>query len=277
MSLTVPREDRSTILSAQFTALPQVRHIRVPGDAYYEVLGLQAVDDARASGQPASGYRLMISDSGSANNRWFLNPIVSDLVFGRPANPRQLRTPIILAPNTVITLEATATDLTTAFNRFDVALWTVRRYQMSANEYAARRQRPYFVYNTSENVDVTGSTGFTSVLQIHSDSDFQVQSLCGVGIFNRISGGSGLSDWGAVRVQITDLSSDKRFFENPMGWFQVVGQPDVWMGPNRLLSPMVFRRQSQIQVDVIVDTNESADVGIWRDIQIGFEGYKIKD
>lgn len=276
--ITVPREDHFFIQSAQIESLPDVVDIQFGGDAYFEITNLQAIDDNRVDTLPASGYRVMIRETGSNHGQWMNTPLVSDLIFGVAGNPRRLRTPIILTPNTVVQVNCTATQLTTTYNRFDIALWGVKRYQMSAKEYAVRRQRPYFVYATPVPQSVVTTTGFSQTIQIATDADFVVQNMVGVGIFNRISGGAGLIDWGAVRLQITDLSAgSKTFFQNPMGWFQVVGQHDVWMGSNRLLSPMVFRRNSQIRVDLTIDTSESSDVGTWRDIQIGFEGYKLKD
>lgn len=277
--ITKPREDQFFIYSARATDIPQRLLIEFDGDSYFEVTHLKASDDARNPSNPASGYRIQIVEQGQNGDRWFNNRIVSDLIFSQGANPRALRNPVVLPPNAVLLIEIEGTDLSTAYNRFDIALWGIKRYHMTAEEFARRRQRPYYVYATRPDIDIQGTTGFSEVIQIRPDSDFVVQTICGVGAFNRISGGSSgnFSDFAGVRIQITDLSINETYFQNPMPWFTVVGQPDFWWGPNRLLSPMTFRRLSQIKVDVTIDTADVADIGLWKDIQVGFEGYKIKD
>jgi len=276
--ITTPREDRTHFYPARFTAQAQSQIIEMDGDAFHEVTSLYAADDdspaGLASTLPTSSYRLQVRDIGQNGGTWFNTPVISNLVFGNAANPRTLRAPIVLPPNAVLQIESSAGALTPDYNRFDVCLWGVKRYQMSAQEFAEKRQRPYFVYATTLPQTVAGTAGFRQTIQIATDADFVVQTLLGAGVFATTGT---LADFSAVRVQIRDLSAGKQFFQNPMGWFQVFGEPDIWMGPNRLLSPMIFKRMSQIEVEVTIDTDDVASISTFSDVQVGFEGYKIKD
>lgn len=276
------QEDKFFIHSLQLTAAAPTRGmIQIDGDAFYEIFAIMAIDDAQTANAPRSGYMVDITELSANGGKWWNTPVMSNMAFGLAANPRYLRTPIIVAPNTSLLVEITAAAVSTpSYNRFDVALWGTKRYQMSAEEFAARRQRPYFLY-THVPQTITSPTGFTQDIQIATDGDFVVQQITSSGVFNQTTAGTSgslnTSDINGVYARFRDLSSNKEFMQNPIPWMHLTGQPDFWMGPNRLLSPLVFRRNSLIQLSVTVDTNDVANVGTYQSMQIGFEGYKIKD
>lgn len=254
------------------TALPSSKAIIIEPDSYYEIHRLLAQDDGRGLSLPGSAFAVQVIEN--ENKTWFSDFVQTDLLFWAGANPGQLRTPIILAPNTALRIDAKDTGLSGAYVRLDLALEGIKRASITPQQYAELRQRPYFAYVTPAGQNITAGSSLSLQVKIAGDAAFVVESLLGVGIYNNASGSG--AEWAGVRVQITNLSdSNRTFYRNPTGWYQVFGQRDLWMGGNKLLSPMVFRKNDVIQVDITTDTSE-ATPGSWKNIQVAFEGYKVQ-
>ena len=271
--IPVPLRDYTYIQSmTPMTALPGSQPVLIEPDAYYEVSRLLALDDGRAANLPGSAFAVQVFEN--ENTTWFSDFVQTDLLFWAGPNPGQLLTPIVLAPNTALRVQSRAIGLTGVYTRLDLALKGVKRHSMTPQQYAQLRQRPYFAYVTPPAQNILAGGSLSLQIQVAGDAAFVVQNMLGVGIFNNVGGSS--AEWAGVRVQITNISdSNRTYYANPVGWFQAFGQRDVWMGGNKLLSPMVFRKRDLIQVDITTDTAE-ATPGDWRNIQVAFEGYKVK-
>lgn len=278
MSAPVARRDEPYYTPLRITdaptAAPQIRRFEIQHDGYFEVNRLLAQDDARNLNKPGSGYGLLISEQNGP--AWSNDFVQSDLMFCPAANPARLLTPIILPASQILNVAFKTTGLTPVYNRFDAALLGVKRPFMSDATYRLARQRPYFMYVTPFNRDFSGTTGADLDILIDRDGAFVVQSLCFVGGYN-LTPGTDYDELGALRVQIRNMSrGGDPYFERPMGVFQVFGQKDIWQGPNRVLSPMIFGRNEVIRVEVTVDSTEATLSATWKNIQFGFEGFKVK-